>query len=426
MNCYLGIDFGTSGCRSCVIDRDARVQAEEHTPLPAPARAGGAVEQDPALWWNALTGNLDRLAARHPLGQIRALCLDGTSATVLGCDRHGQPVTPALMYNDTRSRAAAGRIGEYAPANSPARGAGSSLAKLLWLRDQPYGSSIHRVAHQADWLLGCLCDHHGICDEHNALKLGYDVVDRRWPDWLEPLGLPRGLLPDVVPAGRPIGTLCAGWSARWGMPADTRVLSGTTDSTASFIATGAGPGEAVTALGSTLVLKIRAPRPVFDTRLGVYSHRLGADWLVGGASNSGGAVLAQWFSPAQIERYSARLKPDEPTGLDYYPLTAPGERFPAYDPALPPRLAPRPPDDAVFFQGILEGIAAIEATGYRVLTGLGAPAPRRILTTGGGAGNRGWGRIRERLCRVPVLAATHRQAAYGCALLALRSDGEKP
>ena len=37
---------------------------------------------------------------------------------------------------------------------------------------------------------------------------------------------------------------------------DTRVISGTTDSTASFMAAGAGAGEAVTSLGSTLVLKV--------------------------------------------------------------------------------------------------------------------------------------------------------------------------
>ena len=420
MTRYLGIDFGTSGCRSCLIDADARIQAEVRTALPAPLRSGSAVEQDPGLWWDALTENLDQLASQHPLVQLRALCLDGTSATLLGCDRQGNPVTPALMYNDARAQQAAARIAQHAPQDSAAQGAGSSLAKLLWLRDQPTGPAIRHALHQADWLLGRLCGRYGISDENNALKLGYDIIQRRWPDWLDAIGLPRTVLPEVVPAGQPIGTLAAAWSARGGMPADPQVLSGTTDSTASFIATGAGAGDAVTALGSTLVLKIRARQPVFDARRGVYSHRLGEHWLVGGASNSGGAILARLFSAAQIEQYSALLQPDVPTGLDYYPLPAPGERFPVYDPALPPRLTPRPPDDARFFQGLLEGIAAIEAAGYRTLAALGAPAPRRILTTGGGAGNPGWGRIRERLCGVPVLAATHQQAAYGSALLALR------
>jgi sugar (pentulose or hexulose) kinase len=427
MSHYLGIDFGTSGCRSCVIDREGRVLAESRVALPSPHRDGDAVEQDPALWWQALLANLDRLAERHSLHAIQALCLDGTSATLLGTDLQGRPVTPALLYNDTRAREQAARSAALAPPDSPARGAGSSLAKLLWLLEQPAGRHVRHAAHQADWLLGQLCGRHGVSDENNALKLGYDAVARRWPDWLQALALPEGVLPQVVPAGQPIGTLAPAWARRWGLSTDTRVLGGTTDSTASFLATGAGPGEAVTALGSTLVLKIRAPAPVFHAPLGVYSHRLGQDWLVGGASNSGGAVLARYFTPAQIDALTQCLLPEQPTGLGYYPLPAPGERFPVCDPAMPPRLTPRPADDARFFQGILEGIAAIEAAGYRTLVTLGAPAPRRILTTGGGAVNLAWNRIRERLCGVPVVPASHQQAAYGSALLALHAmTGDRP
>jgi len=125
---------------------------------------------------------------------------------------------------------------------------------------------------------------------------------------------------------------------------------------------------------------------------------------------------------AEIARLTETLQPDRPTGLDYYPLPAPGERFPVNDPQRAPRLSPRPADDARFFQAILEGITAIEARGYRVLAGLGAPRPSRVLTTGGGAANAGWRTMRERALGVPVVAAEHQEAAYGAALLALRSE----
>jgi sugar (pentulose or hexulose) kinase len=224
-----------------------------------------------------------------------------------------------------------------------------------------------------------------------------------------------------VPAGYPIGTLTGTLRKRWGMSPRTRILSGTTDSTASFIATGAGPGEAVTSLGSTLVLKILSDTPVFAPGYGVYSHRLGNHWLVGGASNSGGAVLQQYFNHEEITRLSSRLSTNRPTGLDYYPLTAPGERFPVNDPGLQPRLAPRPADDAVFFQGILEGIAQIELQGYQKLIELGAPWPLSVITTGGGAANDAWSTIRSQLLGIPVIAAGHQEAAYGAALLARQS-----
>lgn len=423
MKHYLGIDIGTSGCRSCVIDANAAIKVEIRTALPAPQRSGNMVEQAPEIWWAALTANLDQLANEFPLKSVEALALDGTSATLLCCDADGTPLSPALMYNDARAIEQSAQVDEVTPTGTAARGASASLAKLLWLIQQPACKSAQHAMHQADWLLGRLAGRFGVSDENNALKLGYDVVNSCWPAWLAKLDIAPSLLPDVVPAGYPIGTLTKDLCKRWGMSPCTRILSGTTDSTASFIATGAGPGEAVTSLGSTLVLKILSDTPVFAPGHGVYSHRLGNSWLVGGASNSGGAVLQQYFSQEEITRFSGMLSADRPTGLDYYPLTAPGERFPVNQPDLQPRLAPRPDDDAQFFQGILEGIARIELQGYQKLIELGAPWPMVVISTGGGAANSAWRTIREQLLGIPVIAATHQEAAYGAALLARQSRG---
>ncbi|TIV76123.1 MAG: carbohydrate kinase, partial [Mesorhizobium sp.] len=83
----------------------------------------------------------------------------------------------------------------------------------------------------------------------------------------------------------------------------------------------------------------------------------------GGASNSGGKVLARHFSVARIIELSAAIDPATETGLDYYPLGTAGERFPIADPTLPPRLTPRPASDADYLKAMLEGIASIEALG---------------------------------------------------------------
>lgn len=418
MRHFLGIDIGTSGCRSCVIDTHAIIQAETRVALPAPIRIERAVEQDPGIWWAALTRNLDQLAEQIPMNSIDAIGLDGTSATLLCCDASGTPLSPALMYNDARASDAAAQIDNHAPANTAARSASASLAKLLWLLQQPACSTTHHALHQADWLLGRLSGQFGITDENNALKLGYDIINRRWPAWLQHLDMPMSLLPRVIPAGHPIGTLDPAWCERWQMSAQTRILSGTTDSTASFIATGARAGEAVTSLGSTLVLKIRSAIPVFAPEYGVYSHRLGDGWLVGGASNSGGAVLQQYFNTDEIEHFATLISVNQLTGLDYYPLLADGERFPVNDPDLAPRLLPRPAGDVLFYQGILEGIAHIELRGYRKLAELGAPWPEKVITTGGGADNAAWRTIRSQMLGIPVVAAEHQEAAYGAALLA--------
>jgi sugar (pentulose or hexulose) kinase len=421
--CCIGVDMGTSGCRALAVAGDGRVVASARAALPAPVRLpGGGVEQDPELWWQALTHVLRGLGSRLGAHRPAALCLDGTSGTLLLCAADGSPLGPALMYNDGASHAEAARIGAAAPADSPARGAGASLAKAMRLIARLAPPAGSRALHQADWLLGRLLGRFDVSDWNNVLKLGYDAQALRWPDWVLGLGLEAIALPRVLPPGTSVGRLDRAAAAATGLPEGLTLATGTTDSTAAFIATGATEaGEAVTCLGSTLVLKVLSPTPIRSPGHGVYSQRVGESWLVGGASNSGGAVLRRFFSDGEMAELGRRLLPEEPTGLDYYPLPAPGERFPVADPALAPRLSPRPADDLRFFQGLLEGIAAIEAKGYRLLRALGAPAPTRVLSTGGGARNRAWGRIRQRILGVPVCAARHQEAAYGAALLALRS-----
>jgi len=417
----IGLDIGTSGVRAVAVSPDGSTLASESAPLPRPQLGtDGAVYQEAALWWRAVSAVLSGLA-RHLSGSPpAALCLDGTSSTILLCEPGGEPLGAARMYSDSSARREADRIAAVAPADSPARGASSSLAKLLRLLDEHAPTAPLLALHQADWIGGRLRGRFGDSDWNNALKLGFDPATERWPDWLRQLPLAPARLPTVHAPGTDLGPIDANVAQVTGLPPDLRVLAGTTDSTAAALAAGLSrPGDAVTSLGSTLVLKLVSACPVSAPEYGVYSHRVGSIWLAGGASNSGGAVLRQFFDDQQLQRLSDRIDPATPTDLDFYPLTVPGERFPIADPELAPRLAPRPDDDVRFLQGLLEGIARIEQRGYQLLQTLGAPRPTRILSVGGGARNLQWTAIRSRVLELPVQAAAHQDAAYGAAMLAL-------
>ncbi|WP_257170286.1 FGGY-family carbohydrate kinase [Bradyrhizobium sp. SRS-191] len=416
---FVGIDVGTSGVRASALDSSGAIQGTAAVPLAAPVQNGNAVEQDPELWWQATVAALHQLGERVDLGAVARIAVDGTSGTLLLIDAGGRPCSPGLMYNDARAVEEARRIAAVAPPESGAHGTSSPLAKLLHLMSTTSGA--WRVVHQADWIAGRLAGRHGVSDENNALKLGYDPVKRCWPDWFDQLGVPRGVLPTILVPGTPFADIDAGIARALGLSPSARIVAGTTDGVAAFIATGADtPGDAVTSLGTTMVVKLVATQPIFAADQGVYSHRLGDKWLAGGASNTGGAALLAHFSTADMDRMTPLLSPNDPTGLDYYPLPKPGERFPIADPALAPRITPRPPDDLRFFQALLEGIANVEALAYRRLQALGAPALRRVISIGGGARNPAWTDIRERVIGVPVSVATQTEASYGTALLALQ------
>jgi len=418
---FLGIDVGTGGVRASAIDARGEIQGMESTALPLPRQDGNAIDQEPELWWQATFAAIGRLGTRIDLASVERISVDGTSGTLLLVDADGRPLTPGLMYNDARASAEAGRIAAVAPAESGAHGASSALAKLLHLLNEDSARGARFAVHQADWIAGRLAGHHGVSDENNALKLGYDPVTRTWPAWLDRLAAPRDLLPKVLVPGTAFAEIDRTIAAALGLPPSARIAAGTTDGVAAFIATRADtPGDAVTSLGTTLVVKLLATQPIFAASQGVYSHRLGERWLAGGASNTGGGALLAHFSAADMACLTPRLQPEAPTGLDYYPLAKPGERFPIADPAMPPRVTPRPAEDYRFFQALLEGIASVEALAYRQLSQLGAPALRRVISIGGGAKNEAWTTIRHRALGVPVTVAEQTEASYGAALLALR------
>ncbi|MGK7878388.1 MAG: FGGY-family carbohydrate kinase [Xenococcaceae cyanobacterium] len=415
MNFYLGIDFGTSGARAVVIDAQETIRAEAQYPFEASASKNWS-----ASWQRTLFALIEQIP---PLLRqaLRAIALNGTSSTVLLCDAKGNPIDAPILYNDGRGVAVLEKVKAIAPPNHLVLSATSSLAKLFWWDRQPIYSQASYFLHQADWLAFLLHGQLGISDYHNTLKLGYDVEQFCYPSWIEKLPM-KPLLPQVLPPGTPVGEVIPEIAHRVGLRRDCLVCTGTTDSIAAFIASGAKlPGEAVTSLGSTLVLKLLSHTRVEDSRYGIYSHRLGDLWLTGGASNTGGAVLRHFFRDEELESFSRQIDATQESLLDYYPLLKPGDRFPINDPQLPPKLEPRPDDPVKFLHGLLESLARIEALGYQKLQELGATKLSHVYTAGGGAKNPTWRAIRERHLGVPVVPSVNTAAAYGTALLAKRS-----
>ncbi|HEX5337269.1 MAG TPA: FGGY-family carbohydrate kinase [Gallionella sp.] len=408
---FLGLDFGTSGARACAIDDDKLIVHEQRVAYVNPG------QQTPQDWRTALLELLNGLP-QDIAARLRGIAIDGTSGTVLLCDEGLAPVSDALLYNDDRARQQAEQLAAIAPAGHTVLNPTSGLAKFLWLTRR--AEQAHYFMHQADWLTALLSGRPGISDYHNALKSGYDVERLRWPDWV--LALPHAhLLPDVVAPGADIGPIRADLAARFGIAPSCRIHAGTTDSTAAFIASGVNqPGIGVTSLGTTLVLKQLSDRRIEAPEYGVYSHRYGELWLVGGASNAGAGILKDYFDEQRLAELSALIDVLQDSPLDYYPLSKPGERFPVNDPRLAPRVArPDAIDDAAFLHGLLQGLSRIEVAGYARLAELGAPALRSVLSCGGGAKNEIWMKLRERLLGVPVGTANHAEAAYGCALLCM-------
>jgi len=142
--------------------------------MAAPLQEGGRARQDPAVWWQAVSA---AFAALDLSGlAVRAIAIDGTSGTILAIDGEGNPTSLASMYNDVCGKAELARVAAAAPRETAALGGTSPLARAMEM--QQAGT---RIVHQADWIMGRLSGEHGVTDENNALKSGYDPIAREWP-----------------------------------------------------------------------------------------------------------------------------------------------------------------------------------------------------------------------------------------------------
>jgi xylulokinase len=422
MNYFLGIDFGTSGVRAIAINSDREIVAIAKSDYDI---------RDCSTWQIALYEVIASLPEKVRQN-TKKIVIDGTSATVLICDHTGNVIAPPMIYSDACGQEVLEQVQKIAPPQHSVCSATSSFSKLILLFKnaglRPLFSSLCFL-HQADWLGYLLHGKLGVSDYHNALKLGYDPLLLKYPDWLQTWALenPEIILPEVFAPRKTVGIIQNAIASKLNLSLDCAIGAGTTDSNAAFLASvgTAKPaiGTAVTSLGSTMVLKVLSDCPINDARYGIYSHRfehpeLGCLWLVGGASNVGGAVLRQFFTDIELQEFSDRIDPSISSSLDYYPLPKKGDRFPINDPHLAPRLTPRPADPVEFLHGLLESMARIEAQGYKLLQELGASPIQQIYTAGGGAKNQTWTKIRDRYLQIPMQQAIQTEAAYGAALLA--------
>ena len=106
---YCGIDVGTQGVRAAVLDADGRVLATGSAPLSTDRRTGERHEQDAGDWWAALTRAVRHAVDARPAREVTAVALDATSGTLVVEDAAGDPVGPALMYDDARAGEQAAR-----------------------------------------------------------------------------------------------------------------------------------------------------------------------------------------------------------------------------------------------------------------------------------------------------------------------------
>lgn len=421
----IGFDVGTSGIRALAVTPAGEVIAEAQAPIVDSRHEGLIHEQDPQGWWRGVCKTLDgvlaQLKLKTPSAFVLGIVVASTSGSLVLADRHGNPVRPAILYDDARGAAIAETLHQTLPSQDAHYNASYSVVKAAWVQcEEPaIWERASRLLHPADWLTGKFTGSFDTTDSSNALKLGFDAECEAWGQAVSLLKLPPQILPRVVRPGTQVGRVSAQAAEATGLQAGIPVLAGATDGMAGLIASGAhNPGDANTTLGTTIVWKVLSktkPRPAEGT----YCHRHPAHlWAPGAASNSGPGSLRPGgvsLPPAELDRLAAEHLPSSQL---CYMLPAKGERFPFLNPQAVSFFEGTPSGPGQSYAAQLQSLAFVERWGYERLEESGVTVGEEIYSTGSAAGSPVLSQLRAHVLKRKILRSRYATSAFGAAILA--------
>jgi gluconokinase len=444
----LALDVGTSSARARAFGTDGRARpgAEGHLMYRPRTTADGGVELDADDLVDAVARAVDACLAGcgESADEIAAVGASVFWHSLLALDRAGRPLTPVIMWADTRGAAAATRLRRahdeaaiHARTGAPLHSA-FFAAKLRWLHD----TRPRLVDRAVTWcgfaeylqarLTGSLAMSLSMASGTGLL----DQVGGRWDDeMLRASGITARALPSIDDAARP--GLTRQWSARW--PALARVpwYPARGDGACSNVGSDCrGPGRVALNVGTSAALRVVLLEPLGPyaaTPWGLWRYRVDASRaLVGGATSEGGNVLA-WcrqtlaLSPdeAALEEALGALPPDGHR-LTALPFLA-GERSPGWRSDARAAVAGMSLDTGPveITRALLEGVAFRLAEVYDRLRPL-ASADHLVVGSGGVLGRSPiWAQIVTDALGVPVALERDSEAsARGAALLVLEALGQ--
>jgi sugar (pentulose or hexulose) kinase len=440
----IGLDIGTSGVDACAFTAHGRPVAWCSVALSTAYPRPGWAEQSPGAWsvsaMQALRGLVRRLGARR--GALAALGLTGQCPSVALVDANGEPVSPGLIYQDTRATAEAASVERLLGAAEIRRRTGMwpshyyLAAKAVWLGRYRPELRVHRPwLMQPRDLVALALTGSAATDETHAGCTGlYDLTERQWADdWLQALDLAWLRLPPVHGPAALIGRVTPAAAGASGLPVGLPVAIGAADNFCGDLGIDAlAPGVLGDTSGTTTCLDLAVRRDELAwhrlaPNLGVYAHFLPHLYYLDAGLNATGAT-AQWAARLlaqgdleRLEHLARSAEADEHAPL-LLPYLGGGDRS---DGAAmgswhglslahgPERLA----------LSVYEGLTFALRELVDQLRRAGA-LPERASLAGGGSRSQLWNRLKANVWNLPVLASEHGDAsALGAALLAGVASG---
>ena len=437
---YVGVDSGTQGTKTVVVDEEGRVRGSASASYGLIERLPrGHMEQRPETWADAMKRTIRGAVkdAGVDLSDVRAVGVSGQQHGFVPLDEGGAVIRPAKLWNDTSTAEecsmlteALGGVDEVIRLTGNSIMPGYTAGKILWLkrREPDNYARLRCVLLPHDYLNYVLT---GEATMEYGDASGTALMDVRRREWCREVidAIDPGLiewLPELRPSDRPAGVVTESVASELGLGGDVLVSAGGGDNMMGAIGTGnTSLGKVTVSLGTSGTVYAYSDAPVVDPggEVAAFCDSTGG-WLplvctmnVTVATELARSLLG--LSHAELEK-AVSATPPGCDGLLLLPYLT-GERVPnaPHGKGVLYGLTPASFEAGHLARAAMEGATMGLNYGLNRMRTLGID-PQEIRLTGGGARNRAWRRIAADVFDAETVTLKEEEgAAYGAALQAM-------
>ena len=449
MSYLIGIDIGTTGTKTILVDERGNqlASALEEYPLYTPHPKWA--EQEPEDWWKATVNTVREVMEKSEINKadIKGIGLSGQMHGLVIMDKKHQVLTPSILWCDVRTSGQCEYIRETVGTEILTQSTcnpvleGFTAPKIIWVRDNEpeiYEQTAN-ILLPKDYVRFRLTGEISMEVSDAAGTLLFDIKQREWSQVvLDKLDIRPGLLPSTYESIDVCGQITPNVAEITGLLAGTPVVGGGADNACSAVGNGiVKEGRVSASLGTSGVVLAHSDqvRVDPDLRLHSFCHSVpNKCYIMGVMLSAGGAY--RWFRDTVAQRELSEAKAN---GTDPYDLlgaqaaTAPvGSEGLIFLPYLTGERTPHADANAKanFFgltlrhqrshlvRSVMEGVTYGMRDSLELIRGLGTTVDQ-IYATGGGSRSALWRQMQADIYQAEIVTINIEEGpAFGAAILA--------
>lgn len=451
-NLILGIDIGTTGCKSTVynIKGEKIISGYKEYSLSHPKP--NWAEIDPEIWWEAVIYTMKSVLSRKVnLSNIKSIGISCTNA-LIAVNKKGKPLRKAIMQIDQRTNKEMDWIKNNLSEDEIFKITGNRVAPgtfsapiILWLKknEPDIFAETYKFLVPTGYIVNKLTGEFTIDPSRASTTMLFDIESKKWSTKLiQNMKISRDKLPEILPSDNIAGYVTKNAAHLTGLKEGTHIATGCMDTVAAALGSGiVEPGDVFSILGTVGRLGVCINEPSFDNRFINCCHGVPGQWLSMAAINGTGASY-RWFKNnfAQLETSWSQIKELDPYEIlnDLASKSPPGAKGLIY---LPYIAAERSPiwshnakgaflginyihDKSDFVRALLEGISYAFKHNLEIFKSKLKIKFEDLTITGGGAKSNLWRQILADILNLNILLPDNIETeTLGAAYLAGKASG---